>query len=225
MPKGDQKARVMRKRDLSEPGYYAFASVVGQQRHFNVQTAKLLAAYGLEPLSLLDGQGRPQPPPLPAAEILEWIIKQSNCPMTQLRAFVDVGGDEQPDGTPWGRIAAGLVSTTEASLRRWGDVNHFTPQLLRHYCGPDGMPLDVQADILSSDHDGAPLEPEELWQFIVAHPGGAHTYRPQSYGHRLADAFRRAAGFRLTWDYATTLLGLMRWPSEPLEDEDDDCPF
>jgi hypothetical protein len=47
----------MRKRILDEPGYYAFASV-GQQRHFNVQTATLLAAYGLEPLSLLDGPSR-----------------------------------------------------------------------------------------------------------------------------------------------------------------------
>ncbi|UOQ96609.1 hypothetical protein MUN81_15340 [Hymenobacter sp. 5317J-9] len=207
MPKGDQKKRVMRKRTLDEPGYYAFASVVGQQRHFNVQTAKLLAAYGLEPLSLLDGQGRPQPPQLPSEEILEWIIEQSNCPMTQLRAFVEVGGDEQPDLTPWGRIAAGLVSTTEASLRRWGDVNHFTPQLLRHYCGPEGTPLDVQAQVLS--HEAPELRPEELWEFIVAHPRGAHTYQPQTIGHRLAEAFQRSAGFRLTYTYAVNLLGLM----------------
>lgn len=49
MPKGEQKARVMAKHQLSESGYYAFVSVVGQQRHFNVQTARLLAACGLEP--------------------------------------------------------------------------------------------------------------------------------------------------------------------------------
>ena len=219
MPKGDQKRRVMRKRDLSEPGYYAFASVVGQQRHFNVQTAKLLAAYGLEPLSLLDGQGRPQPAQLPAAEILEWIMEESNCPMTQLRAFVDVGGDEQPDATPWGRIAAGLVSTTEASLRRWGDANHFTPQLLRHYCGPDGMPLDVQADVLS--HESQAVEVEDLWQFIVAHPRGAHTYQPQTIGHRLGEAFLRSAGFRLTYRYACDLLGLMGGQQlRPVADEE-----
>ncbi|MDO7851560.1 hypothetical protein [Hymenobacter convexus] len=218
MPKGDQKKRVMRKRTLDEPGYYAFASVVGQQRHFNVQTAKLLAAYGLEPLSLLDGQGRPQPPALPSEQILEWIIEQSHCPMTQLRAFVEVGGDEQPDLTPWGRIAGGLVSTTEASLRRWGDANHFTPQLLRSYCGPEGMPLDVQAQVLS--HGGPELSPDDLWQFIVAHPRGAHTYQPQTLGHRLAEAFGRSAGFRLTMRYATDLLGLMqgRQPAPPGEE-------
>ena len=207
MPKGDQKQRVMRKRTLDEPGYYAFASVVGQQRHFNVQTAKLLAAYGFEPLSLLDGQGRPMPPQLPPEDIMEWIIEESNCPMTQLRAFVDVGGDELPDLTTMGRIAAGLVSTTEASLRRWGDANHFTPQLLRHYCGPDGMPLDVQADVLS--HESQALSPDDLWQFIVQHPRGQQSYRPQTIGHRLAEAFQRSAGFRLTYRYAADLLALM----------------
>ena len=217
MPKGDQKKRVMRKRTLDEPGYYAFASVVGQQRHFNVQTAKLLAAYGFEPLRLLDAQGRPQPPALPPGEIVEWIIEESNCPMTQLRAFVEVGGDEQPDGTHWGRIAAGLVSTTEASLRRWGDANHFTPQLLRHYTGPEGMPLDVQADVLS--HEAQALSPDDLWQFIVAHPRGAHTYQPQTLGHRLAEAFQRSAGFRLTFRYAVDLLGLMAGRQPAPEDE------
>ena len=222
MPQGDQKRRVMRKRTLDEPGYYAFASVVGQQRHFNVQTAKLLAAYGFEPLSLLDGQGRPQPPHLPPAEILEWIIEESHCPMTQLRAFVDVGGDEQPDASPWGRIAAGLVSTTEASLRRWGDANHFTPQLLRNYCGPDGQPLDVQADVLS--YDSQPLSTDDLWAFIVAHPRGAHTYRPQTLGHRLAEAFQRSAGFRLTYTYAVDLLRLMEG-QQPAPAAEEEPPF
>lgn len=209
----------MRKRDLSEPGYYAFASVVGQQRHFNVRTAQLLAAYGLEPLGLLDGQGRPLPPELPPDEILEWVIEESNCPMTQLRAYVDVGGDEQPDATPWGRIAAGLVSTTEASLRRWGDANHFTPQLLRHYCGPGGLPLDVQAGILS--HEGPEIGVQEIWEFIVAHPRGPVSYRPRTAGHRLAEAFQRSAGFRLTYRYAVDLLGLLagRQPAGAPDDE------
>jgi hypothetical protein len=221
MPKGDQKAAVMRKHELSEPGYYAFSSRVGQQRHFNVQTAKLLAACGLDPLRLLDALSRPAPPDvLTDEQLLEWLCTECDCPMTMLRAYVSVGG-EQPDGSEWGRIALGLNSTTEASLRRWGDVNHFTPQLLRRYCEPDGLPLDTQADILSADYDGEPLEPEALWQFIVAHPGGQHTYRPQSYGHRLAERFRRVAGFRLTWAYASTLLALMN----PPEDEGDECPF
>ena len=126
-----------------------------------------------------------------------------------------------PAGSGRCSIRSSTYSTTEASLRRWGDVNHFTPQLLRRYTDPDGLPLDTQADILSADYDGAPLEPEALWQFIVAHPAGQHTYRPQSYGHRLAERFRRVAGFRLTWAYATTLLGLMN----PPEGEGDDCPF
>ena len=221
MPKGDQKAAVMRKHELSEPGYYAFSSRVGQQRHFNVQTAKLLAACGLDPLRLLDAISRPAPPDvLTDEQLLEWLCTECDCPMTMLRAYVSVGG-EQPDGSEWGRIAVGLNSTTEESLRRWGDVNHFTPQLLRRYTDPDGLPLDTQADILSADYDGEPLEPEALWQFIVAHPAGQHTYRPQSYGHRLAERFRRVAGFRLTWAYATTLLALMN----PPEDEGDDCPF
>lgn len=221
MPKGDQKAAVMRKHELSEPGYYAFSSRVGQQRHFNVQTAKLLAACGLDPLRLLDALSRPAPPDvLTDEQLLEWLIAECDCPMTILRAYVSVGG-EQPDASEWGRIAQGLNSTTEASLRRWGDVNHLTPQLLRRYTAPDGLPLDTQADILSADYDGEPLEPDALWQFIVAHPAGQHTYRPQSYGHRLAESFRRAAGFRLTWAYASTLLALMN----PPEDEDEEPPF
>lgn len=228
MPKGDQKAAVMRKHELTEPGYYAFSSRVGQQRHFNVQTAKLLEACGLEPLRLLDSISRPAPADLPEHQLLEWIIEQSECPMTLLRTYVGVGG-EQPDGSTWSRIALGLTSTTEASLRRWGDVNHLTPQLLRRYTSAEGLPLDTQADILSADYDGAPLEPGELWEFIVAHPGGQHTYQSQSYGHRLADAFRRLVGFRLTWHYATTLLGLMQQPGEsrgaPSEPADDDIPF
>lgn len=227
MPRGDQKARVMAKHALSEPGYYAFSAQVGQQRHFNVQTAKLLEACGLNPLRLLDALSRPAPPDLPEHQLLDWLVEHCDCPMTLLRAYVGVGG-EQPDGSTWSRIAEGLRSTTEASLRRWGDANHFTPQLLRRYTSAEGLPLDAQADILSADYDGVPLEPGELWEFIVAHPGGQHTYRPQSYGHRLAEAFRRAAGFRLTWHYATTLLGLMSWPSEPgpaQEPDDDDCPF
>ncbi len=220
MPKGDQKARVMQKRELSEPGYYAFASVVGQQRHFNVQTAKLLAACGLEPLRLLDAMSRPAPPDvLTDEQLLEWLSCECDCPMTILRAYVGVGG-EQPDGSEWGRIAAGLNSTTEASLRRWGDVHHLTPQLLRRYTASEGLPLDTQANILSADYDGEPLAPDALWAFIVAHPAGQHTYRPQSYGHRLADRFRRVAGFRLTWAYATTLLALMSQP-----EEESDCPF
>ena len=221
MPKGDQKARVIAKHQLSEPGYYAFASVVGQQRHFNVQTAKLLAACGLEPLRLLDAMSRPTPPDvLDDAQLLEWLSSECDCPMTLLRAYVSVGG-EQPDGSAWGRIAQGLNSTSEASLRRWGDGNHLTPQLLRRYCEPGGLPLDTQAEILSADHDGEPLSPDALWAFIVAHPAGQHTYRPQSYGHRLAQRFQRLAGFRLTWAYATTLLGLM----QPPENEGTDCPF
>ena len=219
MPRGEQKARVMRKRQLTEPGYYAFASVVGQQRHFNVQTAKLLAACGLEPLRLLDALSRPAPPELPEEQLLEWLIAECDCPMTILRAYVGVGG-EQPDGSAWGRIAAGLTSTTEASLRRWGDVHHLSPQLLRRYTAPGGLALDSQAAILSADRDGEPLAPDELWAFIVAHPAGQHTYLPQSYGHRLAQAFRRVAGFRLTYAYASGLLGLMKPPApEP------DCPF
>ncbi len=222
MAKGEQKSRVMQKRQLDEPGYYAFASVVGQQRHFNVQTARLLAAYGFDPLLLLDGVGRPLPPALPAEAILEWIIEESHCPMTILRAYVDAGGDELPDASPWGRIAAGLVSTTEASLRRWGDANHFTPQLLRQYCRPDGQPLDVQAAGLS--HEALPLEPDELWHFIVAHPKGQQSYRPHTIGHRLAEAFQRAAGFRLTYAYAANLVELLRRRHEPVPD-DDNCPF
>jgi hypothetical protein len=221
MPKGDQKAAVMRKHELSEPGYYAFSSRVGQQRHFNVQTAKLLAACGLDPLRLLDALSRPAPPDvLTDEQLLEWLCTECDCPMTILRAYVSVGG-EQPDGSEWGRIAAGLNSTTEASLRRWGDVNHLTPQLLRRYTDPDGLPLDTQADILSADYDGEPLEPEAIWQFILAHPAGQHTYRPQSYGHRLAERFRRVGGFRLTWAYASTLLALMN----PPDNEGDEVPF
>ena len=221
MPKGDQKARVMRKHELSEPGYYAFASVVGQQRHFNVQTAKLLEACGLAPLRLLDAVSRPAPPDVLSDEqLLAWLCSECDCPMTLLRAYVGIGG-EQPDGSAWGRIAGGLRSTSEASLRRWGDVNHLTPALLRRYTSAEGLGLDVQAELLSSDHDGEPLTPDELWAFIVAHPGGPPTYRPQSYGHRLAEQFRRVAGFRLTWAYASTLLALMQPPA----DEDDDCPF
>ena len=221
MPKGDQKAAVMRKHELSEPGYYAFSALVGQQRHFNVQTAKLLAACGLNPLRLLDALSRPAPPDvLDDAQLLEWLCTECDCPMTMLRAYVSVGG-EQPDGSEWDRIAQGLNSTTEASLRRWGDVNHLTPQLLRRYTADDGLPLDTQAEILSADYDGEPLAPDALWAFIVAHPAGQHTYRPQSYGHRLAERFRRVAGFRLTWAYATTLLGMMNAP----ESEENDVPF
>ena len=230
MPKGDQKARVMQKHALSEPGYYAFASVVGQQRHFNVQTARLLAACGLEPLRLLDALSRPAPPDvLDDGHLLEWLISDCDCPMTVLRAYMGVGG-EQPDGSEWGRIAQGLTSTTEASLRRWGDVHHLTPQLLRRYASAEGLPLDSQADILSSDYDGQPLAPDALWAFIVAHPAGAHTYRPRSYGHRLAERFRQLAGFRLTFSYASTLLGLMG-SAEPATGgrqpgpAGDDCPF
>ena len=211
----------MRKHELTEPGYYAFSSRVGQQRHFNVQTAKLLAACGLNPLRLLDALSRPAPPDvLTDEQLLEWLCTECDCPMTMLRAYVSVGG-EQPDGSEWGRIAAGLNSTTEASLRRWGDVNHLTPQLLRRYTDPEGLPLDTQAEILSADYDGEPLAPDALWAFIVAHPAGQHTYRPQSYGHRLAERFRRVAGFRLTWAYASTLLALMN----PPDDEGDDVPF
>ena len=159
MPRGEQKARVMRKRELTEPGYYAFASVVGQQRHFNVLTARLLAACGLEPLRLLDAVSRPAPPELPEEQLLQWLIQDCDCPMTLLRAYVGVGG-EQPDGSRWGRIAAGLRSTSEASLRRWGDQNYLTPQLLRRYTSAQGLPLDTQADSLSSDHDGEPLTPD-----------------------------------------------------------------
>lgn len=221
MPKGDQKARVMAKHELSEPGYYAFSALVGHQRHFNVQTAKLLAACGLNPLRLLDALSRPAPPDvIDDSQLLEWLCSECECPMTMLRAYVSVGG-EQPDGSEWGRIAQGLNSTTEASLRRWGDVNHLTPQLLRRYTSDDGEPLDTQAEILSADYDGEPLAPDALWAFIVAHPAGQHTYRPQSYGHRLAERFRRVAGFRLTWAYATTLLGMMNAP----ESEDNDVPF
>jgi hypothetical protein len=222
MPKGDQKKRVMHKRTLDEPGYYAFASVVGQQRHFNVRTAQLLAAYGFEPLALLDGQGRPAPPAMPPEDIMEWIIEESNCPMTILRAYVDVGGDEQPDCTPWGLLAAGLRSTTEASLKRWGDVNHFTPQLLRRYCAPDGTPLDVQAQNLSLSA-GVELTEEDCWQFILAYPKGPQSYQPATVGHRLAEAFQRATGFRLTYTYAADLVQMMRRrePAPP----DEEPPF
>ncbi|WP_375418124.1 hypothetical protein [uncultured Hymenobacter sp.] len=212
---------MMRKRGLDEPGYYAFASVVGQQRHFNVRTAQLLAAYGLEPLALLDGQGRPAPPALPGEELMEWIIEQSNCPMTLLRTYVEVGGDQEPDATLWGRIAAGLVATSEASLRRWGDAAHFTPQLLRRYCRPGGQPLDVQAQGLSHE-GGVELAPDELWAFIVAHPGGQHTYAPDTYGQRLAASFRRVAGFRLTYQFASDLLGLIQAQQSK---EDEEPPF
>ena len=224
MPKGEQKARVMRKRELSEPGYYAFASVVGQQRHFNVLTARLLEACGFSPLALLDGCSRPLPPDVPDEQLLEWLIEHSDCPMTLLRTYVNLGG-EQPDGSRWGRIAEGLTSTSEASLRRWGDQNHLTPQLLRRYTSAEGLPLDSQADILSEGYEGEPLAPDELWEFIVAHPGGQHTYRPQSYGHRLAESFRRVAGFRLTYAYATTLLGLMPSTAPLGVVDEDDCPF
>lgn len=199
----------MRKRALDEPGYYAFASVVGAQRHFNVQTARLLEAYGLNPLDVLDGMGRPMPPDLEEPDVLEWIIEESRCPMTMLRAYVEVGGDEQPDTSPWGLIAGGLVSTTEASLRRWGDKNHLTPQLLRTYCQPAGTPLDVQALNLS-ESAGVEIAVEEFWQFIVAHPRGQHSYAPCTYATRLAEAFRQCAGFRLTFAYAQQLLQLIR---------------
>lgn len=209
MPRGDQKQRVMQKRALDEPGYYAFASLVGAQRHFNVLTARMLEAYGLNPLDVLDGMGRPMPADLEQPEVMEWVIQESACPMTILRAYVEVGGDEQPDTSVWGQIASQLVSTTEASLRRWGDKNHLTPQLLRRYCEPGGMPLDVQAMNLS-ETAGVEIPVEEFWQFILAHPRGQQTYQPQTYGHRLAEAFQACAGFRLTYTYAVQLLALIR---------------
>ncbi|MCC2546415.1 hypothetical protein LJY25_08160 [Hymenobacter sp. BT175] len=211
----------MQKRALDEPGYYAFASVVGAQRHFNVQTARLLASYGLDPLSVLDGMGRPAPPDLPSDEIMEWIIEESGCAMTMLRAFVEVGGDELPDVTPWGVISRGLCSTTEASLRRWGDVNHFTPGLLRRYCRSDGTPLDVQAMNLT-EGAGVHVTEQDIWSFILAHQKGQHTYRPQTYGHRLAAAFHHVTGFRLTFEYAAQLLQLINAKNTaPL----DEAPF
>jgi hypothetical protein len=142
--------------------------------------------------------------------------------MTQLRAFVDVGGDEQSDATPWGRIAPGLVSTTQDSLRRWGNANHFTPQLLSSYCGPDGQALDVHTDVLS--HEGPPLSPDDLWQFIVAQPDGAHNCRPQNLGHRLAEAFWCSGCFGLTFRYAIDLLRLMQG-QQPAPSEQEELPF
>lgn len=199
----------MQKRALDEPGYYAFASIVGAQRHFNVLTAKLLAAYGLDPLTVLDGLGRPMPPDLAEAQVLEWVIQESQCPMTMLRAFVEVGGDELPDTSPWGLLAQGLVSTTEASLRRWGDVHHLTPQLVRRYCLPGGTPLDVQVMNLTAAQHVLVTE-QDAWEFILAHPRGQQTYQPQTYGHRLAVAFQSLTGFRLTYAYAEQLLRLIR---------------
>jgi hypothetical protein len=219
VPIGDQKARVMRKRAFDEPAYYAFASLVARKRHFNVRTAQLLQFYGLQQLAQLAGQYQELPEELPPEEEIAWLLQRGTCPMTLLRAYVQVGGEDCDDQSPWARISAGLIATTEASLLRWADPSHLTPAHWRHYCGARGTPLDVQALHLS--HEAREVTEHDLVEFIVAHPRGPHTYRPRGYGHQLAEAFRQLTGWRLRYDFAAELLARLSPPPEP----DDECPF
>ncbi|GAB2954790.1 hypothetical protein GCM10027048_20400 [Hymenobacter coalescens] len=219
MPIGDQKQRVMVKRALDEAGYYAFAAQVAHKRHFNVRCAQLLQFYGLQQLEQLADRYQELPEDLPPEQEVDWLLLRGNCPMSLLRAYVQVGGDACADQSPWARISAGLCTTTEQSLRRWGDVNHLTASMLRRYCGAQGTPLDVQAMHLS--HEALPVTEHDLVEFIVAHPRGQHTYRPRGYGHQLAEAFRLLTGFRLTYGFAVQLLARLSPPAAPI----DACPF
>ena len=224
MGKGDQRRRVMDKHQLDEPGYYAFASVVGLQRHFNVSTAKLLAAYGFDPLSYLEHQNQPLPEHVGPANYAQWLLEDCQCPMTLLRAFLANGGDELPDYSPAAYIAAGLVATTEASLRRWADPNHFSPAHLRRSCAPEGTPLDEQAlNLTDATHV---VEVAQLVDFITAHPRGQLSYRPApTLAQQLAGRFEAVAGFRLTENYATSLLALMSSRYSLTPQQSDSPPF
>lgn len=224
MGKGAQKRRVMDKHQLDEPSYYAFASLVGLQRHFNVSTAKLLAAYGFDPLSFLEHQNQALPEHVGPANYAQWLTEECACPMTLLRAFLANGGESQPDESKAGHIAANLVATTEASLRRWSDPNHFTAPHVRRYTSDHGTPLDEQAMNLTNGRHL--VEPPELVEFILAHPRGQLSYRPApTLGQLVAARFEVVAGFKLSETYAQSLIRLMSDRYSSRFNENDKPPF
>lgn len=221
MPRGDQKRRVMARRQLDEDGYYSFARVVTEKRHFNTRLAALLRVYIPEPLRLVMDWPAFPPADIRADEVTDWIIRDSGCPLTLMHCWMACESDE--DLTPWGWLARELGPTTERSLRRHTDSAHLTPAHLRTWCRPEGQPLDGQVMEISVTC-GREIDVEEAAAFIVAHPRGAATYAPDTPARRLAEAFYQLTGFRLTRGFANRLQGLLRGLRAPVVIEEE-VPF
>lgn len=218
--KGAKKAQFIAT-GKTEEEYYQHARNVCDKRHFNMKMGQILSYYDWNPLRQLALYDSPAPEELEQeAERLQWMWQDCECPMSILREYLQHVLDDSHQFTRPAHIARLLRRFPEASFLRFGDKNQISAKALERYCDPNGEPIDAQA-INISELSGLEISEEDIVQFVIQHPKGTHTFKPESLADRLAKRFAELTGMRLTPDFASELIKRIEHhqlnPSEKVE--------
>jgi len=226
MAKGDKKKAFMARTGKTEAEYYAHSKRVCNKRHFNIRVSQLLACSGFNPIQYLEQQMTAFSPdePQEAKDQLLWLAQDCEQPIKVLRGYLEIYFSEDHKNTKESHIAGQLRSFPEASFRRFGDINQVEPKkFFKLYADEKGMPIDVQA-MEMSEISGMEITPQDIADFAIAHPKGAHTYKAVSWADRLAERYYFLTGNKLTYEFAKQLSRMIE-QKDNLNLTDANCPF
>jgi hypothetical protein len=204
------KEKVMKKRNFSEADYAEFASEVGRKITWNRRMRMLAEHYETSVFHLSQVVGE------------QWFEESGALPL--MRRYLDALAHSYEDMSIEGIIRLELSKTTEESFRRFGDINRVSPALRRNYLSADGLPLDVQAQCMSSTYEQE-IDPCELAEFMMEFDGGRDTYRTENEKEisHLEAEFKHLVGFNLSAEFARQFHKLFF--HIPVSEAAKNCPF
>jgi hypothetical protein len=213
------KEAVMAKRNLSEKEYERFATNVGVQIDINKKIRQTIDACQ-NPWSIMQ-RFKDLSKTSDNQEQLEISLNTTN-PMQLLLEYIHWHGQAYNRGDKETIIANNLRSVKDSCFCRFGDRNLITPKIKKQWFSNRSIEMDVACMELSN-LAGFEIEPADVIDFIVAHPGGKQEYILFQNIDRIANAFHALAGYRINLYYARTILKEMdaRQPITAWED----CPF
>ena len=210
---------MMAKRNFSEKEYERFATNVGLQIDLNKKIRQTIDACQ-NPWSIMQ-RFKDLAKISETQEELEVSLHTSN-PMQLLLEYIHWHSQAYNRGDKETIIANNLRSVKESCFYRFGDRNQISLKLKKQWFSNRAVEIDVACMELSS-LAGFEINPENVVDFIVAHPGGSKEYILFQNIDRIANAFHLLVGYRINLYYARTILKEMdsRQPITAWED----CPF
>lgn len=207
MAKGDKKKQFMERTGKDETAYYEHSKKVCEKRHFNMRVASLLNIYGFDPLKFLDEMSAKMQPQeeMADADYKLWLAQDCECPVTLIRGYKDYFDDNSHEFTKEGHISDYLLKFPQESFRRFGDMNLLDIKSVKYYFDDAGSEIDVQA-ISISESSGLEIEPQDIIDFVVAHPKGPKSYKPEKLSEKIAKRFYQVTGMKITHDFSINLV-------------------
>lgn len=181
---------------MTEAQYHRWASTVGKKIDYSRKVnAVAQACLSQERLLAVF-----QSPPSQNDEEFEQRIQRSTNPMELLADWAEETNRIETDSSLDGICFRHFSKTTEASFRRYGDVNWLDSSFRRAWISTQALELDVECMELSK-LAGFEIEPCDVIDFMMRYPKGKRTYEPAERLERIEDAFKALTGFRPNWSF------------------------